>query len=109
VHRLVLETFVGPCPPGLEACHNNGDSLDSRLVNLRWDTRKANAADTTLHGQRVYLRGEKSPGARLTPASVQRARALVAAGQSFRATGRELGVSHRTISDVIRGKRWTHV
>src|SRR5438445_376100 len=22
VHRLVLLTFVGPCPPGMEACHD---------------------------------------------------------------------------------------
>src|SRR6266576_6147676 len=24
VHHLVLLAFVGPCPPGLEGCHNNG-------------------------------------------------------------------------------------
>ena len=29
VHRLVLETFVGPCPGGMECCHANGNSLDN--------------------------------------------------------------------------------
>lgn len=45
VHRLVLMAFIGPCPPGLEACHGNDIPDDNRLENLRWDTRKANRAD----------------------------------------------------------------
>lgn len=50
VHRAVLETFVGPCPPGMEACHNNGDRTDNRLENLRWDTHQANERDKVNHG-----------------------------------------------------------
>lgn len=47
VHRLVLETFVGPCPVGMESCHNNGDKNDNRVENLRWDTSAANKADVS--------------------------------------------------------------
>lgn len=50
VHCLVLEAFVGPCPPGMEACHNNGIPNDNRLTNLRWDTRLANMLDRITHG-----------------------------------------------------------
>lgn len=50
VHKLVLEAFVGPRPPGMEACHNNGDGCDNRLSNLRWDTHRANMADQFEHG-----------------------------------------------------------
>lgn len=50
VHRLVLEAFVGPCPEGMEGCHNNGDRKDAQLANLRWDTRSANALDRVKHG-----------------------------------------------------------
>ena len=49
IHRLVLEAFVGPCPDGMEACHNNGDPADNRLSNLRWDTKSANMFDRTAH------------------------------------------------------------
>lgn len=42
VHRLVLEAFVGPRPPGMEVCHNNGHKADNRPDNLRWDTKSAN-------------------------------------------------------------------
>lgn len=43
VHHLVLEAFVGPCPPGMEACHfPDPNPANCRLDNLRWDTRSQN-------------------------------------------------------------------
>lgn len=50
VHRLVLEAFVGPCPPGMVACHNDGDSANNAVGNLRWDTVKNNIGDKYRHG-----------------------------------------------------------
>ena len=50
VHLLVLQTFVGPRPDGMEGCHNNGDPSDNRLVNLRWDTKSENTKDRVRHG-----------------------------------------------------------
>lgn len=50
VHRLILLAFVGPCPPGMEGCHEDGDPLNCTLANLRWDTPKANKADSIRHG-----------------------------------------------------------
>lgn len=41
---------MGPCPDGMEACHNNGDQLDNRIENLRWDTHSANIYDQVAHG-----------------------------------------------------------
>jgi hypothetical protein len=49
VHLLVLLVFIGPCPDGLEACHENGDHLDNRLDNLRYDTHQANMDDRERH------------------------------------------------------------
>ena len=51
IHRLVLEAFVGPCPEGMETCHNNGVRTDNRLENLRWDTSSANNDDIVKHGR----------------------------------------------------------
>lgn len=51
VHTIVLEAFVGPCPPGMEACHDPDRTRTNCLPsNLRWDTRKANHADKRKHG-----------------------------------------------------------
>jgi hypothetical protein len=50
VHQLVLEAFVGPCPPGEECCHGNDVKIDNRLENLRWDTSSANSYDRVRNG-----------------------------------------------------------
>lgn len=50
VHSIVLESFTGPRPDGMEACHGNGKPSDNRLENLRWDTHAANIRDSLDHG-----------------------------------------------------------
>ena len=50
VHRLVLLAFTGPCPDGMEICHNDGDHANNALQNLRYDTRSANQFDRVRHG-----------------------------------------------------------
>ena len=45
VHALVAKTFIGPCPPGMEVCHENSQRHDCRAKNLRYDTRPNNHAD----------------------------------------------------------------
>ena len=52
VHRLVALTFIGPCPKNCEVLHNNGDPLDNRPENLRYDTHSENLRD-------IYLQGRK--------------------------------------------------
>lgn len=50
VHHLVAAAFIGPRPDGLDICHGNGDVLDARASNLRYDTRHANMRDSLVHG-----------------------------------------------------------
>jgi hypothetical protein len=50
VHSLVLLAFVGPCPPGQEGCHGDGNPGNNHVGNLRWDTRRENALDRARHG-----------------------------------------------------------
>lgn len=73
VHRLVLLAFVGPCPEGMEACHNNGKAHDNRIKNLRWDTHANNNKDRLLHG--TYPTSEAHPCAKLTWEAVRAIRA----------------------------------
>ena len=58
-HVLVLESFVGERPDGMQCCHNNGIPDDNRLINLRWDTPKNNVHDRRFHG--TYQYGERNP------------------------------------------------
>ena len=52
VHQLVMETFVGPAPPGMEVLHRNGNPEDNRLENLHYGTRTENILDTFQNGGR---------------------------------------------------------
>ncbi|AUX81960.1 HNH endonuclease [Mycobacterium phage Frankie] len=61
VHRLVLEAFSGPCPPGAEGCHNDGDRSNNRIENLRWDTRTANNIDAVDHRTNWQSRKDTCP------------------------------------------------
>lgn len=50
VHRLVMWTFVGPQPRGIEVRHLDGNPANNRLSNLRYGTSSENAADKAIHG-----------------------------------------------------------
>ena len=50
VHRLILLTFHGEQPDGMEACHNDGDRRNNRADNRRWDTHSNNNRDIHKHG-----------------------------------------------------------
>ena len=68
VHRLVLEAFVGPCPPNCQALHVDGNVANNWLHNLRWGTPKENTADKYRHG--TVLFGCKHFASKCTPLDV---------------------------------------
>lgn len=50
VAHLVLEAFVGPRQPGMEACHfPDRTPSNNAITNLRWDTRRENIRDAQIH------------------------------------------------------------
>lgn len=50
VHQLVLLAFTGPCPDGMEVCHNDGNPENNCVGNLRYDTHAGNMRDMRIHG-----------------------------------------------------------
>lgn len=111
VHRLVLETFIGPCPEGMEGCHNNGNSLDNSLLNLRWDTRQNNAQDAIKHKTHCCLRrGESSMNAKLNELQVRIIRRLLEFGMLYqREIGEVFNVCQELISCIKTRKYWSHI
>lgn len=101
VHRVVLEAFSGPCPEGMEAAHNNGNSFDNRISNLRWDTKSRNNQDKWLHGTQQY--GEAHPNSKLTEQDVK---AIRASTESYQKLAHSYGVHKSTISFIKTKRNW---
>ena len=97
--RLVLETYVGPRPPGLICCHKNGDRTDDRLENLYWGTYYENYVDSA---GPAGVRGNK-----LNVLQVRIIHHLLESGELTQvAIGRFFGVSGVTVSNILHGRRW---
>lgn len=108
VHRMVLTTFVGPCPPGIQACHNNGDPTDNRLSNLRWDTPKSNSEDRVRHGTQV--KGVDCHSVRLTEEEVDEIRAeYLEGGVTQQQIANRRKLHGMTVHYIVKGKTWKHL
>jgi hypothetical protein len=108
VHRIVLLTFVGPCPPNMEARHvNKRDKTDVRLSNLKWGTAKDQHQDKIRHGTDHV--GERHPSAKLTEEKVLKARLLRESGWGYQKIANLLEVNLVTVYDCITKKTWGHI
>jgi hypothetical protein len=105
-HQLVLEAFVGPCPPGMECCHGNDIPDDNRIENLRWGTPKSNGEDRVRNDRQV--RGEKHGCAKLTEDEVREILAL-RGKLSQKEIAKRFGVSDTHVYDILNGRSWNHV
>lgn len=112
VHRLVLETFVGPCPEGMECRHIDGNRKNNSINNLCWGTYKENQDDRQRHG--TTNRGTRQGRHKLTDKDVIEIRRMATSGKvnkGDRGSGYEkiakmFGVSKANIAQIMRKKSW---
>lgn len=104
LHKVILEAFTGGRPEGMEACHNDGDTTNSRLENLRWDTRSGNHEDKRKHG--TWQVGEMANNSKLTEAVVIEIRKR---GLSAAQASREYGLSKTNAKRIVRGDTWRYL
>ena len=108
VHKLVLQVFVGQCPPNHECAHENGVRVDNRLTNLSWKTKKANQADKLRHG--TVLIGEKHPMAKLSENDVRRIKMRLRRGETVASISKSYKtVLSTTIGFIKSGRSWRHI
>lgn len=102
IHAIVLETFVGPCPEGMECCHDpDPDPSNNRLSNIRWDTREANQLDV--------MRGGRHRQMKLNEDDVRAIWARLLDGESGKLIAADMRIGYPTISMIRTGRQWTHV
>lgn len=112
VHRLVLEAFVGKCPKGMTACHNDAVKDNNSISNLRWDTPKNNTKDTIVAGKHPCLtqKGENHSQAKLTEQDV---RMIIYMWRTKEFAQQEIAdtysITRSSVNHIINRRTWKHI
>lgn len=98
VHRLVLETFVGPCPEGLVGCHKDDDPSNNVLDNLTWDTQSRNILQCVANGRLTQPNPTPQPGLQHWGHKLTKAQVLAIRNdnRSYSAIGKAFNVTTMT-------------
>lgn len=108
VHRLVLEAFIGKAPVGFQGCHNDGNGLNNRIDNLRWDTPIENVRDSIRHGtfKLGTIKNENHCKAKYKNYQVIMIRKLAEAGVPRHIIEKAFDAKKNSLSRIITGKTW---
>ena len=109
IHKLLLLTFVGPCPDGMDCCrHLDGNPLNNSLKNLCWGTSKQNGEDRVRHG--TSARGVRHGMAKLKEEQVKQIRKLYGTGNySQRKLAKIFKVTQPMIGYIVRKESWKYI
>lgn len=106
VAHLVALAFIGPKPTGVEVCHNDGNSTNNRVANLRYDTRKGNENDKLDHGTRLF--GEDCPSSVLHEEDVRRIR-RISIFATVEDVAMEFNITPFSVTNILVGRTWSHL
>lgn len=94
VHRLVMLSFVGPCPQGMCVDHKDGNKHNNRLSNLEYVTLSENL-------RRAYASGLHLGPHRKAVLVERAADGHVREFPSVRSAARFLGLKHSALSEAL--------
>lgn len=109
-HHCVLWAFVGPCPPGMECRHLDGNVLNNTRRNLAWGTKQENMEDQRTHGTNPA--GQRKFNAKLSDDDVLEIRRCYSrqyGGRHSLRLAQRFGVSVSTIQSVVSRSTWRHL
>jgi len=103
IHKLVLNTFVGPRPPGMECCHYDGIKSNNNLENLRWDTRFSNYVT-----DQIRLKGKCSK-AKLSQDSAFGVKTKLCNGEAPKDIAAYYDIDVQIVYNIRKNKIYKHV
>lgn len=109
VHRLVIESFVGPCPDGKQVNHIDGDPCNNNILNLEYVTAAENIQHSFTHLGRQTCPGTKNGKAKLTDDKVVEILKLRKSGMKIKDIAEAFGVGYATVHNIISNLIWKHV
>lgn len=109
VHSLVAEAFIGPRPLGHEVNHKYRVKSDNQPDKLEYMTGLQNVQHSLANGAQ-RPKGEQQWAAKLTEPDVLEIRRCFDEGlMNMADLARKHGVTHRTVSLIVKRQSWQHV
>jgi HNH endonuclease/NUMOD4 motif len=110
VSNIIITSFFGKRPAGLQVNHKNGIKNDNRIINLEYVTPSQN----TLHAYRILkrptIKGSKHYRTKLKEEDIVEIRDLYKAGEyTLVQLSDKFNIGFNAISKIINYQRWTHV
>lgn len=107
-HTVIALAFFGARPNGFDVCHMNGIRHDNKAENLRYDTKKGNAADRIKHG--THMEAERTPAAKLSNSqALEVVRLLREKKMTQQNIAALVGVSQSAVCNIARGRSWRSI
>lgn len=106
---LLLEAWVGPRPPGLEALHEDEIKTNDNLGNLYWGTHQSNIQQAADSGSIDFAVGSRNGFSKLVESDIVEIRAAHSGGESQASIARRYEMHQTAIGHIVRRNTWTHV
>lgn len=111
LHIVILTTFAGPCPEGMECRHLDDNKANNKKSNLKWGTHNQNVADQYRNKIR-QASGESNPHCKITFKEVKKLRKIFASeinqypnkSQLARELASAYKVHYTTILSIVENK-----
>lgn len=111
LHTVILETFVGKRPKGMQCRHLDGDPTNNKLENLKWGTAKENSDDKVIHGtaENCIHKGESHGMSKLTEEQVKEIIILRNKCVTLEEIAKKFEITKTQASRICTGKSWAHL
>jgi hypothetical protein len=110
--HIVLNNFDKPRPEDMCALHNDGNSLNNNISNLRWRTQKENIHDCINHkkfSKPPTFLGENHHNSKFTNEDILRIRKIPYEKGLYTKLAKEYDCAIITISRIHKCLAWNHI
>lgn len=101
IHRLVAQAFIPNPQNKPQVNHIDANPANNFVSNLEWVTISENVAHAVKIGNKVGLRGEDSPSAKLTNLQRLEVRELYRSGHKQSKIAKAYGISQSAVSFIV--------
>jgi len=107
--RVSYELFVSAIPDGMQVLHKCDNRMCVNPDNLFLGTNSDNVQDRVAKGRSAVSIGERNANAKLSEEQVREIRRLRTAGERPKDLGLKFGVAAAHITQIAKGRAWSHL